>query len=95
VPDQDGVRIAAQDLVQSHRIGDQRADLIRAIRRDRGGRVAAHERCHRVETGLGQVRQQTLFTDPDAQWEMTRGEPANQFQAETGPELRAKSSHAQ
>jgi hypothetical protein len=39
---------AVAGSVQGHHIGDQRAKLISAIRGNRGGRVAAHERGHRV-----------------------------------------------
>ena len=92
MPDQDGVPVTAQDLVQGHRIGDQRADLVRAIRRDRGGRVAAHERCHRVETGLGQGGQQVLpgmgGVRKPVQAERQRARPGLEQ-----PELKIVSSH--
>ena len=58
MPYEHRVPVPAQDLVQGHHIGDQRANLISAIRGNRGGRVAAHERGHRVEPGLGQGRHQ-------------------------------------
>jgi hypothetical protein len=44
MPDQYRIPIPAQDLVQGHRIGDQRAEVVRAIGGDRGGSVAALSR---------------------------------------------------
>jgi len=58
VPDQDGVAIAIQNLVQGDGVGHQRADPEAAVVGDRGRCIAAHERRDRVEPRLGQRGQQ-------------------------------------
>jgi hypothetical protein len=58
VPDEHRVAIAIEGLVQGDRVGDQRANPVAGVVGDRGGRVAAHKRRHRVEPGLGQPGQQ-------------------------------------
>jgi len=51
------VRAAAQNLVQGHRVGGQRAEVIGAVVWNRGRRIPAHEGGHGMERG-GQGGQQ-------------------------------------
>jgi hypothetical protein len=58
VPDEHGIAITIENLVQGDGIGDQRTDPRAGVVRDRGRGTAAQDRRHRMKARLGQHGQQ-------------------------------------
>lgn len=58
MPDEHGIAITIENLVQGDGIDDQGADPVTGVVRDRGRGIAAQDRRHRVKARLGQHGQQ-------------------------------------